>query len=346
MQEIIPSLLEGAGYSLINNGDHFRTSAVYRGGSNQFSIKVYKESGRWIDFGSGDMKSGFIEDLIYLTTGERIKVNKQKVDHSFTIKTYRFPTVINMEKYYPDSSVRKLLPQYDFFEDRDISSSTLKMLECGLATQKTMYQRVVFPIRRSDGKIHGFTGRNVNPNNQYNKIKWLHRGESSSWIYPYMNFRAKDIPVDFRDGVFVVESIGDALKFIENGKYNVVVSFGLKLSPKLLTFLASLKCKVYIAYNNIKLSQSGATINASVSTYTKLSKFISFENIIFSPANEFEDFGDYDDSSLLTYYREATNRSAVDSTKEMLEYAHEYRSTLNKTRIQECKKIKKKILSQ
>ena len=44
------SILESIGYNLIDCGDHWRTQALYRGGDNATAVKVYKNTGVWMDF--------------------------------------------------------------------------------------------------------------------------------------------------------------------------------------------------------------------------------------------------------------------------------------------------------
>ena len=43
-------ILESIGYKLIDCGDHWRTRAVYRDGDNETALKIYKNTGVWMDF--------------------------------------------------------------------------------------------------------------------------------------------------------------------------------------------------------------------------------------------------------------------------------------------------------
>ena len=38
------------GYILIDCGDHWRTRALYRDGDNETAVKIYKNTGVWMDF--------------------------------------------------------------------------------------------------------------------------------------------------------------------------------------------------------------------------------------------------------------------------------------------------------
>ena len=42
--------LESLGYNLIDCGDHWRTQALYRNGDNKTAVKIYKNTGVWMDF--------------------------------------------------------------------------------------------------------------------------------------------------------------------------------------------------------------------------------------------------------------------------------------------------------
>ena len=43
-------ILESLGYKLIDCGDHWRTQALYRNGDNSTALKIYKNTGVWMDF--------------------------------------------------------------------------------------------------------------------------------------------------------------------------------------------------------------------------------------------------------------------------------------------------------
>ena len=46
----IKNVLSNLGYKLVDCGNHWRTSALYRGGNNPTALCVYKDSGTWIDY--------------------------------------------------------------------------------------------------------------------------------------------------------------------------------------------------------------------------------------------------------------------------------------------------------
>jgi hypothetical protein len=48
--EDFKTILESMGYSLIDCRDHWRTQALYRDGDNKTALKIYKDTGVWMDF--------------------------------------------------------------------------------------------------------------------------------------------------------------------------------------------------------------------------------------------------------------------------------------------------------
>ena len=48
--EQFQEILESLGYKLIDCGDHWRTQALYRDGDNKTALKIYKNTGVWMDF--------------------------------------------------------------------------------------------------------------------------------------------------------------------------------------------------------------------------------------------------------------------------------------------------------
>jgi hypothetical protein len=61
----IKEVLTELGYKLTQDKDGWRTNAAFRGGDNSTAIKIFSNSGDWIDFVEG--KRGNLNDLIKLT---------------------------------------------------------------------------------------------------------------------------------------------------------------------------------------------------------------------------------------------------------------------------------------
>ena len=96
----IESLLSGLGYKLSDCGDHWRTSALYRGGDNPSSVQIYKSSGVWRDYVSDE---GYkpLSFLIKKTVGEqeykKYSSNFKDITSSTTQNTQE---LISMEKIF------------------------------------------------------------------------------------------------------------------------------------------------------------------------------------------------------------------------------------------------------
>ena len=90
-----------------------------------------------------------------------------------------------MEKIYPEESLDKLFPNYNFYLNKKISEETQKKFQVGLAGVGKMYRRMVFPIYNEHEQLIGFSGRKVDDNNNY--PKWKHIGRRNNWVYPALN---------------------------------------------------------------------------------------------------------------------------------------------------------------
>ena len=62
----IKEVLESIGYNLIDCGNHWRTSAIYRNGDNKTAVQIYKNTGVWNDY-IENKGSKPLEALIQLT---------------------------------------------------------------------------------------------------------------------------------------------------------------------------------------------------------------------------------------------------------------------------------------
>ena len=111
--EDFQGILESIGYSLIDCGDHWRTQAIYRDGNNKTAVKIYKNTGVWMDFVQNKGCMPF-EALIRLTLKDDREVAKIIGNSAVvTETTYEPKQKIEMEKIYPDSTLDRLFPNYD-----------------------------------------------------------------------------------------------------------------------------------------------------------------------------------------------------------------------------------------
>lgn len=278
--EDIKSALEQIGYRLKDFGNHWRTAAIYRGGDNQTSLKVYKNTGVWQDYVSGSDSMPF-QKLIELTLKTKDpKIIKQYIRNSSEPTEYVKKEILEMEKVYPEECLQRLFPNYSLYLKKNISEETLKKYKCGLASNGQMYQRMVFPIFNSDNQIIGFSGRKINENNDF--PKWKHIGIKTKWIYPAFipNEKTVDQLIEDKREVILVESIGDSMALTEEGYENNLVTFGLDCSPALINYLCSKSLdRIIIATNNDSDKDKNHGKISSMKMYMKLSQFFDFEQL-------------------------------------------------------------------
>lgn len=281
----IQEILEELGYNLTDRGKYWHSNAAYRNGDNQTALQIWKDSGVWRDFVEGSVALPFAKLLeVHFGSNDKAILDKYLTADYQTHKpkTFTQNDRLEMEKTYDDSILEDLFPHYDFYNQKGIDTEILTSLKGGLATQGQMYQRFVFPIYNADGKIHGFSGRDMAQRD--NAPKWKHIGRKSNWIYPYyIPFNKKFNPAksitDSRS-VILVESIGDFLNLSQNGFQNTLVSFGLDISPKLLCHLISLDIdRIIISFNNDFNKQENRGARAAVKNYLKLLNHFDFHQV-------------------------------------------------------------------
>lgn len=306
--EKIQHILSNLGYKLSDFGNHWRTSALYRGGTNPTALQIYKNSGVWVDYVKN---SSFmpLESLISATlqTNDKQVISEITGGYDFS-STDKIPEPekpkLVMEKTYPPSMLDRLLPHYKFYNNRGIDSSVLKFFNSGLATEGSMYQRYVFPIYNESGEIIGFSGRDMAPESK-NRPKWKHVGKKSSWIYPYYlpGENKSIVRSSIKDSgeIILVESIGDLLNLHQHGIYNVVVTFGTSLSSSMICFLVGLDCsRIILSLNNDFDKDINRGKIGSFKSYLKLLNYFDRSCIIIHPPTN-KDFGDMTDNQFLEW---------------------------------------------
>lgn len=301
----IKDILEQLGYKLSDKGSYWQSSALYRGGDNPTALQIYKDTGAWKDYVQNTPFMPFKQLLVLtLNTNDPTELKKylNKEETFFlTEKARGNIEKLQVEEVYPDSILEKLLPHYKFYNNRGISDETLIKLKGGLATRSQMYQRFVFPIYNQYKQIHGFSGRDMSE--KKDRPKWKHMGKKKSWVYPAYVPTKNGVFFDNvnKDYVLIVESIGDALNCIENGLSNVLVSFGLDISSKLLCSLIHFGFKqVILSFNNDSNKEDNRGMNACIKNYLKLLHYYDPQKIkICLPFKN--DFGDMDENDFLKW---------------------------------------------
>ena len=290
-------ILINLGYTLQDRGDYWQTNALYRGGDNPTAIQIYKNTGVWKDYvleGGGGFKP--FKALVEKSGG---------VFNSSLIQDSYLPTNIetepssniSSEKLFPNSYIESFLPHFDFYLNKGIDSSILKELRSGLSTEGHMYQRFVFPIFNKHGRVHGLAGRDLS--NKEGRPKWKHKGKKTKWVYPFYSMDSFDsnlcrTAIRESKEVILVESIGDMLSLFSEGIFNVLVTFGLDISPSLCSHLIGVNPKsIVLSFNNDFDSDKNRGKNACIKGFLKLCDYFNRDCISISlPVKN--DFGDMD----------------------------------------------------
>lgn len=294
-EKIKDSLIQ-LGYKLADRGSYWQTNAIFRNGDNKTAIQIYKNTGVWKDHVQNSTFSPFSR-LVEITLGTNDKNRlKQFLDEDDLGDNYNRLTnseKLEMEEIYPENCLDRLLPHYKFYNDRGISEETLKSLKGGYATTGKLYGRFVFPIYNEHKQIHGFSGRDMNSSG--NRPKWKHVGRKTGWIYPLYANPETEQAINETQSVILVESIGDLLNLNEHGYKNVLVTFGLDVSTKLICATLSLNInKIILSLNNDKTSSENRGLNASIKNYLKLLNYYNPEKVLICLPTE-KDFGDMSD---------------------------------------------------
>lgn len=290
----IKETLEALGYRLTDIGESWQTNALYRGGDNPTALAIYKTSGVWSDFVTGEKAQPF-EKLVRLSGGTGISAAPSDEP---IVKYIDEEDRNQSQRTFPDSMLDRLMPHYRFYTDKNVSVQVLKRLKSGAAFSGKMYGRYVFPILSFEQKIIGFAGRDMTADAK--KPKWKLIGHKKNWIYPLFfkdemgEFFVQD-SIKKSGEVIIVESIGDCLSLNSRGIYNVLVAFGLKISDAIIAKLVEFApSKIIIAFNNDFAKDFNSGRNSAIENYLSLLQFFDIENlaICLPLANDFSDHSD------------------------------------------------------
>lgn len=320
----IKEILEELGYKLLDRGRYWQSNAAFRNGDNGTALQIWKNSGVWRDFVSNSAPLPFSKLLeTHLGTNDKKELGKYfSQDYSATRQEPTQEDRLTMEKIYDDSLLENLFPHYSFYKQKGITEEVLKLLKGGLATEGHMYQRFVFPIYNEHGQIHGFSGRDMSQRSTV--PKWKHLGRKTKWVYPYYvegrkSFPTQDAIQDERS-VIIVESIGDLLNLFEHGFRNVLVSFGLDISPKLLCHLTSLDIdRIILSFNNDSDKASNRGARAAVKNYLKLLNHFDFDVLSICLPNK-NDFGEMVDEDFAEWKGKVEN-DRIETGRSVLDFA-------------------------
>ena len=308
----IKEVLMELGYSLKDCGTYWQCAAIHRGGDNKTALQIFKNSGGFKDYVTGE--TGSLKILVekcisgagitnVSTLAADIIKRKTSAPKAFNKRDSR---IIMEKRYESEFGGNKLFPHYDFYKDRGISENVLREFKGGMCSGGQMYQRFVFPIFNEHGHIIGGAGRDLS--NKPDRPKWKQLGRKTDWIYPYHTVKNCREAIDKGEDIIIVESIGDALKLYEKGYMSVLVAFGCSLSGKQICFLNSLDCsrKIIIATNNDVDKDQNPGFVSALKIYLTLSDYFDpTKTLIALPPKG--DFGEISDENFSVWEKKLDN---------------------------------------
>ena len=167
----IYQILTNIGYSLKDYGREYRTKPLYRESDNDTVLRIYKDTGFWVDFKeniSGDFPS-LIKKSLKLESEDQAKVWLKEKNYSYIRRDQQDQPKIKDKKVFDKELLLKLEKNHDYWINRGVKEETLNLFKGGIAKAGKMKNRYVFPIINSKEEIVGFSGRDIT--NQ-SKIKW------------------------------------------------------------------------------------------------------------------------------------------------------------------------------
>jgi len=259
----IKEILEQNGYPVLDGGTYLSTKALFRNGDNPTAICVYPKDDVVIDFVTGeryDIKT-LIQKVLGINDKREAEEYIQKNNVIIRSDSIEFKEkLIEAPKSISSKFLDKIEPKHDYWLKRGISEEILSRLKGGIYNG-----RYFFPIYNGRTLV-GFTARDVTGRS---KVKWLHKGRKSDWIWPSIE------PVIASKEVFLVESPGDTLSLMESGVENVLCVFGSVCSWRIINELLKIpKIKINISFNSDLAGQNGGQ-----KTFDKLKKYFDLRQI-------------------------------------------------------------------
>lgn len=230
MSNII-EILNNIGYvDLSDSGQEWRCRPLYRNSDNKTSLSIRKSTGEWYDHSDG--VGGGLALLIQKTLNlpSLKETSKYLSNLPFAVDTKNVIELADTKKF-DKQLLERLSKDNSYWNSRGISNHTLSKFDGGIAKNGRMKGRYVFPIFNERTDLVGFSGRLVQKNDSLPKWKLI--GSKKEWVFPMM----PSTPIVEKKSAILVESIGDALSLIEVGVNNVLVLFGIKISPAVISYL-------------------------------------------------------------------------------------------------------------
>tara|TARA_R100001082_G_scaffold48047_3_gene25798 strand:+ start:7204 stop:8103 length:900 start_codon:yes stop_codon:yes gene_type:complete len=296
MSDEIKDILTEIGYTLRDCGNEYRAKPLYRDSDNPNVLCIKKSNGLWFDFKTS--KYGNLEELVKITLNLKdINEAKDFIKNKFDFSDVkRVKEKLKSQKIFNKENLNRIIPNYKYWNDRGVSSETLKTFQSGIMEDGKLKDRYVFPVFDKMDRLIGAAGRDLY---DQSPMKWKLLGEKSLWIYP---FKYNYSYIKKQKSVFLIESIGDMLSLWEAGIRNTLVLFGLTASSKIKQILISLNLeKISISLNNDDVN--GAGNNASETIKKDLLNYFDDQQLQVNlpPKN---DFGCMNTSEIVTWKKQ------------------------------------------
>lgn len=281
----VVTVLNSIGYSSLNDsGTHYRTDPLYRDFRSRNSLSIKKTTGQWFDH--SERTGGSLAQLIQRTLGlATIEDTKSYLGDLPMSVDFRESVELTEIKKFDKELLVKLIKNNEYWNSRGVSNRTLDQFSGGLAQNGRMKGRYVFPVFSPNNELIGFAGRLTEPNDFLPKWKIL--GQKKNFVFPPQSTK---YILESKD-VILVESVGDCLKLMECGVNNILVSFGVSLSPVIIQHLLKLDVnRIIISLNNDE--DGGFVGNEAAEEYREeLKKYFDESQLIIALPSA-KDFGE------------------------------------------------------
>ena len=244
----IAEILTDLGYKLTPDNSGWRARPIYRESDNNTSLKVFKDTGSFVDFSAGI--SGSLEQLVKMTLNlqdigsakQWLKTKEfhiQKVDKKPTIKS---------TKVFSNDVLNSLVQDDSYWIGRGISKETTRQFRGGIVTEGRMKWRYVFPIFNSSGNVVGLAGRCLFKTQDPSRPKYKIIGERKNFVWPaFLNHEI----IKQKKEVILIESPACALALFNNNIKHCLCLFGTDIGVGLLNYLLRMSLdRIIIATNN------------------------------------------------------------------------------------------------
>lgn len=284
--ESIQDILVNLGYNLSDKGKYWQSNAIYRDGDNRTALQIWKDTGIWKDFVANTPYLPFVK-LIELSCKNDDELSNilsslqksKEVNFIEQIKTPKMET----DTFFSHDEVKTLLPHYSFYNKKKISDKTLSLYKAGFSMSGKMNGRFVFPIFDEHERVIGLSGRHLLWKENSALPKWKHLGKKANWIYPINIPNSESVftnSLEQKKEIILIEGIGDSLALSEQGVYNQMVVFGLDISSKQISFLASQNLdRIIIATNNDANKEENRGLAGAIKIYLKLIKYFDISKV-------------------------------------------------------------------